>query len=83
MMKHTPGPWEVVGTDTGIDVMADQRHICTMGIAVDYIENARLIAATPELLALLKSIDPTRYLTRQEFQNITAAIAKAEGREIR
>lgn len=92
MKKHTPGPWRVFG---GTD--DDRGHVMTSdGYAVadcclDYssiptreqLENARLIAAAPDLLAALKEIAEwtERYTTPGHPISTVAraAIAKATG----
>jgi hypothetical protein len=105
MSKHTPGPWfcgtfREAGADprfNGVDIGADNG--VNVGIAFyqrdditpyECKANARLIAASPDLLSALKSIaDPTtRFDTLffaqtaiERFQAIArAAIAKAEER---
>lgn len=88
-MKHTPGPWSYdpdeneIHADTRQDAGGDPYHICEM--LSKNPANARLIAASPDLLEALKQA-----VARIEFLNgaddsamdrIRAAIAKAEGRE--
>ena len=96
--KHTPGPWTY--SDTGCLVGGPDR----LRIADTYCPeravrrpdfnecqaNARLIAAAPEMLEALQTVD--RWLQSQAFDTqttvrvmalgatIRAAIAKAEGR---
>lgn len=86
MSKHTPGPWRIeegvhyacIRTNSG--VIADMRFV---GGAVRNMADARLIAAAPDLLEALTSLerisgiaaphdDPARVTAR-------AAIAKALG----
>ena len=62
-MKHTEGKWIVdrkSETFTEITVCTEQMDICTvLCIDIDYEEaeaNAKLIAAAPELLEVLKNI---------------------------
>ena len=61
-MTHTPGPWRRV---TGTTIVSDSRFIANCGLEADdgsgkiYAEsvaNARLIAAAPDLLAMLKMV---------------------------
>jgi hypothetical protein len=56
MMKHTPGPWTIFVCDGISSVMPAMRpgDICT-GVKND--DDARLIAAAPELLAACKDIE--------------------------
>ena len=42
--------------------------------------NARLIAAAPDMLALLKDLHSHGYTTSQDHDRVAAMIAKAEGR---
>jgi hypothetical protein len=77
--QHTPGPWAAPGTDGGEWVIC---HTDKGGkrrtLAHAYNEqNARLIAAAPELLAALNLYfsDFSRF-----HMAASAAIAKAEGR---
>lgn len=58
--KHTPGPWEVAGRDVfavfnkdGRRQYVDIADCIPVGAGID---NARLIAAAPELLAALQAI---------------------------
>jgi hypothetical protein len=63
-MKHTPGPWEAVGTvvqtvrtaDGGGFLVADCPNIEVGTPMPDRLANARLIAAAPELLAVCKEL---------------------------
>jgi hypothetical protein len=87
MNEHTPGPWTV--TDAVADdgellfheIRADRKTLASTW-ARPHIANARLIAAAPELLAVLERIcaigaplvPPTRLIYEGR-----AAIAKATG----
>ena len=91
MSGHTPGPWTVTPDSF---VMAGSRP--SIGVAriithaQEFVANARLIAAAPELLALLKLLrddwfEPHYGLNDIGYaallrDRIRAAIAKAEGR---
>ena len=96
-MAHTPGPWNVVNTMPSdamdIAVIFDEQSQCVCSVPTgssnkpmqERRANARLIAAAPDLLALVKSLIDTR-----EWHSIDntvcagwdekarAAIAKAE-----
>ncbi len=90
--KHTPGPWHLNGTSAWADSCKDRGSIFTCQlrtgthIPADQNEaNARLIAASPDLLAACKTAlywaehpNGTAYPERdQGLQNVRAAIAKA------
>ena len=85
MPKHTPGPWETVG---GLGVYTqDQpgkpvRQIVHNTKGADREEaraNARLIAAAPEMLDLLRSIishEDRNFITRSENAQARELIAR-------
>ena len=56
--SHTPGPWEVFESHTGIYILdsAEQAAVCKLEWCLEAEANARLIASAPELLALLRRI---------------------------
>ncbi len=61
--KHTPGPWSARKAAHGpIDILAaDGRDIVTLyggGVDEAPADNARLIAAAPELLEALRKVEP-------------------------
>lgn len=73
--KHTPGPWAVNGGD---DVWIGNRTCVHIGDEDD----ARLIAAAPELLEALISVDDFirgKPEAVEPFGIVRAAIAKATG----
>ena len=81
MSQHTPGPWTVEG-DKICDVVAEKQSylIAQHVLWVD----AHLIAAAPDMYETLKeawSFLAFRDNNRELFDKITAALAKAEGRE--
>lgn len=88
MSKHTPGPWQVHCSHiyTADPERALLAQVFNPGSkASDYplVENARLIAAAPELLALLKEVceetlHPDYDWSVDLAQRVRAAIAKAE-----
>lgn len=92
MTNHTPGPWRV--GDAGHTVFGPKTNaispetIATMG-KNNFRENARLIAAAPELLDILKAAVARVKIANYEGDPILSAwlpdaesaIAKAEGRE--
>jgi len=105
MNKHTPGPWQVTRlhgeparaiTNRDNVLVADcypDTHE-DLQLPQSYQANARLIAAAPDLLEVLKDITPEEYGCSKRHTFITApdcqdcqiaqrardAIAKAEGR---
>lgn len=99
MNKHTPGPWTFghwgndfwVGTNSAGLSGKVAKVIWDMGEEVaEGRENARLIAAAPELLEALKVItdhfearmaDNENATWYDSYNNACAAIAKAEGRQ--
>lgn len=93
-MSHTPGPWIVspglpyrIVSDNGYKpetVIADTWDGGTRFVSKPTIEaNARLIAASPELLAaltvLLNHPALERYQTDQAYQDAVEALARTEG----
>ena len=93
-MAHTPGPWKTtLAYDDPAVVDYDGKMIATAVMDVDMpseldevVANARLIAAAPELLAVLERCN-NRWDDADEDDNpslgraIRAAIAKATGKE--
>lgn len=86
MSAHTPAPWRIEGTNNGLFIagakpgyLAEVRD-CGSG---DVADNARLIAAAPDLLSALQGVqaawDENRLLTSDEAAAVRAAIAKATG----
>lgn len=88
-MSHTPGPWDVSAVDR-------RTVVCGNGDAIADVhkwrdtDDARLIAAAPDLLAALKLAIPDLYnydsdrnyegLPNAAIEAAEAAIAKAEGK---
>jgi hypothetical protein len=97
-MTHTPGPWEVSGYHVYAEVGDLRRDGYDLHCVVDRTDgrtneeadaNARLISAAPDLLRLLKELQPILWndgplvkAYRHLAGGIEAAIAKAEGRTI-
>jgi len=91
--KHTPGPWHIAeyGQDNdgnpkyyGIvrgDVTIANLGMSTNENAKEKAANARLIAAAPDLLAAAKTITDCVALEQWMWDDLRAAIAKAECRE--
>ena len=82
MSKHTPGPWKIY-SDHSHDVQIEAESTMIADLYTDdvpeFMDNALLIAAAPELLEAL--IDVVRIADRKttEFDAARAAIAKATG----
>jgi hypothetical protein len=93
-VKHTPGPWAVSGQSEGgryITVSAPSRVVARVpwnratDETITDINDARLIAIAPELLALLRRIMPeietggmSEIARRAWLADVRATIAKAE-----
>lgn len=87
-MSHTPAPWVIVESDDDYLIVNEKSEACS---AEAYgIENARLIAAAPDLLEALKALLNAHerserghaYGVEIRFaitEQARAAIAKAEG----
>jgi len=85
-MSHTPGPWKVGESQTFAAVWGKgaYEHIASCGNLTPETEaNARLIAAAPEMLALLKRV-PGNGAAPDDLRGweaeIRALLAKIEGR---
>ena len=82
--SYTPGPWEVFETHTGHYVLdsAEQAVVCQIEWCLEAEANARLIAAAPELLSVLKRLcsKAGACCDGGAWREARAAIAKAEGR---
>jgi len=93
-VTHTPGPWNVGTSAQGREVVflngLTERH-GGLGPSQNWIDcnteaNARLIAAAPELLAVVQELEESAgYWSEYDVplgivDRIRAAIAKAEGR---
>jgi len=92
MSKHTQGEWGQERAD--IIAMPTQTKICRIDAQVDVEEmkaNARLIAASPNLLAKLKQLcavvgltafkyEGQRAALQEEMDEAIAVIKKAEGK---
>lgn len=92
-MSHTPGPWHV--SDEGGAKLEIHSEIGTVATVHgggnrddETLPNARLLAAAPDLLAVLEALASVAvwdddYTTREEFEPISAkvdaAIKKARG----
>lgn len=97
-MKHTPGPWVIDANPFEVWISKGPGHGLVCHCAPycppspnseqgqEFVANARLIAAAPELLEALKGIleigkrDTTNPKYDGYYETARAAIAKAEGR---
>ena len=83
-MKITPGPWEVAGLDRNGQAVVKSKHIeiCTCwhhsvgSIEKEMFDNARLIAAAPQLYAQASVLSLLAHSPR--FQHMTVAEALEE-----
>lgn len=88
MSKHTPGPWSLYETAGGWTVDGpDRKPVCSPASARglrpedEHAANAYLIAAAPDLLAVLKAIHARRIAWPAEIEAMVVdAFAKAAGR---
>jgi hypothetical protein len=82
-MSHTPEPWPIHKTPNDADFTHEVVGICAIYAGNENAEaDARLIAASPELLAALKRVvqaDDACVLRQEDIERARAAIAKAEG----
>lgn len=92
MAEHTPGPWhikEVIERDGQkvVKIMSDGHFIAYTHVYRGYLDNARLIAAAPELVTeLAKALDDLwddrhshqdRPSFERDYASAFAALAKA------
>lgn len=78
--EHTPGPWTITGTKNPVIIGGDKQK--TVVAHVQWPEDARLIAASHELLAALESIVDivSEYgIMEIDTGDAEAAIRKARG----
>ena len=92
MSNHTPGPWQLLHGVLGVTVWAGDpaKPIIVSDRSnrdEDALANGRLIAAAPDMLAVLKAIFPTPedgyhrlQFSSEAEREARAAIAKAEGK---
>ncbi|WP_168990511.1 hypothetical protein [Aureimonas flava] len=89
--KHTPGPWQLEGNWSAngrkLGGWVSTMHPSPIfelsplvGFSDEIVANARLIAAAPELLAMLREARLFVQAQDHVFERIDAIIAKAEGR---
>ena len=78
-MKHTPPPWDVRPAESPWERTAIKAGSVTVGF-IDTSDDARLIAAAPEMLAALKAVAIIRNGWPEVFDQVDAAIVKAGGR---
>ena len=90
-LAHTPGPWKYEGTATSLHAIRDGAGV---GIAqalhrrdkLEQYANARLIAAAPEMLAILQVLVASHpkdcaCLGGCDFRIARGLVAKIEGKE--
>ena len=86
MSAHTPGPWHVATYGCSPDYFAIKQGPCTLATKITTEQDARLIAAAPELLAALSELVDYDEGSSEEgsygsevMERCRAAIAKAKG----
>lgn len=92
MSKHTPGPWAVVGSEIigegGLIEVATVKqadeYVCLEeyreDLAVECAANAQLIAAAPEMLDLLKTIENNaEQVPEWLWEKVQEVITRVEG----
>lgn len=75
--KHTPGPW-IVESDGSMLEVWEEETLYTVARVFRHEQNARLIAAAPELLEACLTLIQTDDL-QAAIDKARAAIAKATG----
>ena len=85
-MSHTPGPWNLERDCNGVPefVFGGDVCVCDFGIEAPKPEDARLIAAAPELYEALENLIDFLFHGKKDRQMILrakAALAKARGEE--
>lgn len=90
MSKHTPGPWVLSRARHNNSLFVrESRNPCATAVArigithVDHDANARLIAAAPELYEALRGVLRVADRATVEFDAARAALAKADGDELK
>lgn len=87
-ISHTPGPWQVVQNGSQIDVhsakVSDGGMAREFTVATDVRpQDARLVAAAPEMLRALREIERVRFVevdaasVQNAYDMVADAIAKA------
>jgi hypothetical protein len=81
MTQHTPGPWEILYNDPEEEYWVTRPHYDAGPAKIVYhIEDARLIAAAPDLLEALQHLMVAHgEQLDYAFQQAQEAIAKATG----
>lgn len=79
-MTHTPGPWRIEKSPHS-NVVSDIIGATDWCVAeeIENLDDARLIAAAPDLLAALRAVVRICDRKTDEFDAARAAIAKATG----
>jgi len=75
-ITHTPGPWVLQKTPSRIEVKQDALH--TLNFVLNDEANARLIAASPELLDALLLIVDTGFHVKDEYGHVHWAISEKQ-----
>ena len=82
MSEHTPGPWSVYPCDQGGGILrrGDRQHPQSH-LQIVPMEDARLIAAAPELLALIQRVPAECIMSPAIEEDIRAVLRAATGGE--
>jgi hypothetical protein len=75
MSKHSPGPWTIGANDVLYTVDGEDIGVLGFGSKAD----DRLIAAAPEMLALLRKVASVRYIEDVEIDPILALLQRIDG----
>lgn len=82
--QHTPGPWNVNGSDIYAELPTIARMVDSAIPEDEQEANARLIAACPEMLEMLKAVidrdDADSLFATPLLKQVREVIAKAEGK---
>lgn len=80
--KHTPAPWHLRDGVIKNSLLIDDNHnVVAYFLTEIKEEDARLISAAPELLALLMKLDRIGGLGLSTHKEIQSVIAKALGQQ--
>ena len=81
---HTPGPWELVQERDYLNLQEKDTNLVIAQFMVSSNEDARLIAAAPEMYEVLSELLETLELSKDygfddEYEKVRAILDKVEG----
>jgi hypothetical protein len=79
--KHTPGPWYEAKTGNHQGLIVDEKTGDNIAVAYDKV-NARLIAAAPRMLEMLKAIQGTGLFSDNSMATCYLSAHPRRGREL-